>query len=124
MHLSHINVTMPKGSEDIARSFYGGHLGLREIPKPELLRVRGGVWFDAGGLDIHLSVEEQRLGADAQRHFGIECADVEGLRAKLISAGVEIDDGRPAPWKRFFVRDRLATASRYTKPEDYEHDDA
>jgi len=25
-------------------------LGLREVPKPESLRVRGGVWFDAGGL--------------------------------------------------------------------------
>jgi catechol 2,3-dioxygenase-like lactoylglutathione lyase family enzyme len=105
MHLSHINVTMPKGSEDIARAFYAGHLGLREIPKPELLRVRGGVWFDAGGLDIHVSVEEQRLGSDVQRHFGIECEDVDGLRAKLKAAGVEIDDGRPAPWKRFFVRD-------------------
>lgn len=105
MRLSHINVTMPKGSEDIARSFYSGCLGLREIPKPEPLRVRGGVWFDAGGLDIHLSVEEQRFGADPQRHFGIECADVDGLRAKLKTAGVETDDGRPAPWKRFFVRD-------------------
>src|SRR6478736_645393 len=100
MHLSHINVTMPKGSEDIARSIYGRHLGLRGMPKPEPLRVRGGVWFDAGGLDIHLSVEEQRFGPDAQRHFGIECADVDGLRAKLKTAGVEIDDGRPAPWNR------------------------
>jgi len=58
------------------------------------------------GLDIHLSVEEPAfLGPDAQRHFGIECADVDGLRIKLKTAGVEIDDGRPAPWKRFFVRD-------------------
>ena len=96
---------MPKGNEDIARSFYGGHLGLREIPKPEPLRSRGGVWFDAGGLDIHVSVEEQRPGADALRHFGIECADVEGLKARLMTAGVAIEDGRPAPWKRFFVRD-------------------
>jgi catechol 2,3-dioxygenase-like lactoylglutathione lyase family enzyme len=105
MHLSHINVTMPKGSEEIARSFYAGRLGLREIPKPEPLRVRGGLWFDAGGLDVHVSVEEQRGGADAQRHFGLECADVDGLRASLEAAGVETDAGRPAPWKRFFVRD-------------------
>jgi len=35
MRLSHVNVTMPKGSEEIARSFYSGLLGLREIPKSE-----------------------------------------------------------------------------------------
>jgi catechol 2,3-dioxygenase-like lactoylglutathione lyase family enzyme len=105
MRLTHINVTMPKGAEGIARSFYGGCLGLREIPKPEMLRARGGVWFDAGGLDIHVSVEEHRFGPDALRHFGIECADVDGVRARLKAAGIETEDGRPAPWRRFFVRD-------------------
>jgi catechol 2,3-dioxygenase-like lactoylglutathione lyase family enzyme len=105
MHLSHINVTMPKGDEETARSFYGGLLGLPEIPKPEPLRIRGGVWFDAGGLDVHVSVEEQRPGEDANRHFGLECADVNGLRARLEAAGVRTEDGRPAPWRRFFVRD-------------------
>jgi len=106
---------MPKGSEEVARSFYSGHLGLREIPKPEPLRARGGVWFDAGGLDIHLSVAEQRFEADAQRHFGIECEDV-GLRAKLKAAGVEIDNGRPAPWKRFFVRDPFGNRVEIHEP--------
>lgn len=105
MNLSHINVSMPKGGEEKARSFYSGLLGLKEIPKPEPLRVRGGVWFDAGGLDVHVSVQESGWEADAQRHFGLDCADVEGLRAKLKAAGVETDDGRPAPWKRFFLRD-------------------
>ena len=105
MRLSHINVSMPKGSEDIARSFYAGHLGLPEIPKPEPLRVRGGVWFDAGGLDVHVSVEEQQGDADVQRHFGLECSAVDGIRARLQVAGIETVDGRPAPWKRFFVRD-------------------
>lgn len=116
MRLSHINVTMPKGSEDIARHFYGGHLGLHEIPKPEPLRVRGGVWFDAGGLDVHLSVQEQRSGEDVQRHFGLECDDVDGLRARLKAAGVETDDGRPAPWKRFFVRDPFGNRIEIHEP--------
>jgi catechol 2,3-dioxygenase-like lactoylglutathione lyase family enzyme len=116
MHLSHVNVTMPKGSEDIARLFYTGKLGLREIPKPEPLRVRGGVWFDAGGLDVHVSVEEQRGGADAQRHFGLECDDLDGLRARLTAARVETEDGRPAPWKRFFVRDPFGNRIEIHEP--------
>ena len=105
MRLTHINVTMPEGCEDLARAFYGAQLGLQEIPKPEPFRARGGVWFDAGGLDLHLSVDRQDREPDTQRHFGLECADVDGLKARLHAAGIEIDDGRPAPWKRFFMRD-------------------
>ncbi|MBW8864499.1 MAG: VOC family protein [Verrucomicrobia bacterium] len=105
MRLSHVTVTMPPGNEDKARHFYGQLLGLSEIPKPASLRDRGGVWFDAGGLDLHVSVEENRPGIDARRHFGLECADVEILRSHLEKAGVKTEDGRPAPWKRFFAND-------------------
>ncbi len=105
MRLSHVNITMPKGGEDLARFFYGGLLGLPEIPKPESIRGRGGVWFEAGGLDVHVSVEELRAGADTYRHFGLESTKVDAIRAKLVAAGVATEDGRPAPWRRFFVRD-------------------
>lgn len=105
MRLTHVNVSMPKGCEDIARAFYTGQLGLREIPKPEQMRVRGGVWFEAGGFDIHVSVEESHSGADVQRHFGIECANLDELRVKLNAAGVKTEEDKRAPWKRFFVRD-------------------
>src|SRR5215813_12945438 len=105
MRLSHINITMPKGSEETARSFYAGLLGLTEVPKPESIRNRGGVWFDADGLDVHISVEEQRGDRDNYRHFGLECADVDALRKRLEAAGVATEDGRPVPWRRFFVHD-------------------
>lgn len=116
MRLSHINVTMPKGSEDRAREFYDVLLGLAEIPKPEPLQAQGGVWFDAGGLDIHLSVEESRAGRDVRRHFGLECPDVERLRARLEAAGVKTESGRPAPWRRFFVCDPFGNRIEIHEP--------
>ena len=105
MRLSHVNLTHPRGAEDQARAFYGDLLGLPEIEKPEPLRARGGVWFDAGGLDLHLSAVDAQGGPDAQRHVGLECDDVPAVRERLAAAGVEIDPGRPAPWERFFVHD-------------------
>ena len=116
MKLSHINITMPRGGEDSARRFYSDLLGLPEVQKPEPIRTRGGVWFDIGGRDLHISVEEQRTGSDGQRHFGLECSDLESLRAVLQSAGVVVDSGRPVPWKRFFVHDPFGNRIELHEP--------
>ena len=121
MYLSHINVTMPKGAEEVARLFYSGFLGLRELPRPEELGVRGGLWFDAGGLALHLSVEEERAGADKQRHFGLGCGDVEGLKARLKAARLVIEDGLPAPWKRFFLHDPFGNRIEIHAPLGLHH---
>ena len=55
--LDHVQLAMPAGQEDHARAFYVGVLGLVEEPKPANLAVRGGVWFKAGSLRLHLGVE-------------------------------------------------------------------
>ena len=116
MYLTHINVTMPGGSEEVARKFYSGQLGLRELPKPECLRSLGGIWFDVGGLNLHLSVEEGRSGADRQRHFGLGCCDLEGLKARLKTAGLVIEEGPPVPWKRFFTYDPFGNRIEIHQP--------
>jgi len=118
MYLSHINVTMPEHSAAIARTFYTGQLGLRELQRPECTDVRDEVWFDAGGLALHLSVEPQRKGADTQRHFGLGCGDVDGLQARLKAAGVEIERGPAVPWKRFFVHDPFGNRIEIHAPGD------
>jgi catechol 2,3-dioxygenase-like lactoylglutathione lyase family enzyme len=105
MYLSHISLTMPKGGEQRARAFYTGCLGIREIPKPERSPILEEVWFEAGGVELHLSVEEPRNGADRERHFGLGCGDVEGLKARLKVAGVQIEDGPSVPCKHFFIHD-------------------
>ena len=35
--IDHIQLAMPAGGEDAARRFYGGVLGLEEMPKPAAL---------------------------------------------------------------------------------------
>lgn len=56
--IDHVQLAMPRGREDAARSFYAGLLGMNEVVKPPVLAVRGGCWFVAGGAVVHLGVEE------------------------------------------------------------------
>ncbi len=116
MRLSHVNLELRAGAEDEARRFYGGLLGLTEIPKPEAIRRRGGVWFDAGGLDLHLSAAAGEPGRDAQRHVGLECGDIDGIAARLTASGFDVDPGRPAPWKRIFVHDPFGNRLELHEP--------
>jgi len=58
LNIDHVQLAMPKGSEESARSFYRDVLGMREIPKPEALAGRGGCWFASGEAHVHLGVEE------------------------------------------------------------------
>lgn len=55
--LDHVQLAMPAGQEDAARAFYLDALGLEEIPKPDALAKRGGVWFRGGAVNIHLGVD-------------------------------------------------------------------
>jgi catechol 2,3-dioxygenase-like lactoylglutathione lyase family enzyme len=116
MYLSHVNITMPKGQEAEARLFYGGYLGLRELPQPAAFRNRGGVWFEAGGLHLHLSVAEAPPRRERHDHFGLGCGDLEGLKARLCAAGVEIEDGPPSLCRRFFIRDPFGNRIEIHQP--------
>ena len=56
--IDHVQLAMPPGEEEKARAFYGGVLGMHETPKPPVLAARGGVWFEAGAVKVHLGVEQ------------------------------------------------------------------
>src|SRR5262249_16375627 len=91
--------------EDEARAFYGVLLGLEEVAKPEAIRARGGVWFRAGGQELHLGVEEPFAPA-RKAHPGLVADDLEAIRARLVAAGAAYeDDDRVADVDRLFVDD-------------------
>ena len=53
--------------------FYGGLLGLREIPKPRALAARGGVWFRLGRQELHVGIEPDFRPA-LKAHPAFSCA--------------------------------------------------
>lgn len=55
--LDHVQLAMPKGGEARAIAFYAGVLGFAPVEKPPALSGRGGVWFEAGPVRLHLGVE-------------------------------------------------------------------
>jgi catechol 2,3-dioxygenase-like lactoylglutathione lyase family enzyme len=55
--IDHVQLAMPSGGESLARSFYIGVLGMREVPKPSNLANRDGCWFVSGDVRVHLGVE-------------------------------------------------------------------
>lgn len=56
--IDHVQVAIPVGAEDRARDFYAGTLGLTEVPKPASMAARGGAWFEAGNVRIHVGAED------------------------------------------------------------------
>lgn len=55
--IDHVQLAIPAGGEDEARRFYVGVLGFTELPKPPVMAARGGCWFAAGGVQLHVGVD-------------------------------------------------------------------
>jgi catechol 2,3-dioxygenase-like lactoylglutathione lyase family enzyme len=87
--IDHVQLAMPAGQEAIARKFYGGLLGMTEIPKPEKLAKRGGCWFSSGNVQFHLGVEADFQPA-RKAHPALKCRDYAALTARLSAAGVDV----------------------------------
>jgi catechol 2,3-dioxygenase-like lactoylglutathione lyase family enzyme len=102
--LDHVQLALPPGREAQARAF-AGLLGLAEVAKPAALAARGGVWFEANGIRLHLGVEEAFRPA-RKAHPAFRVAGLEALRARLEAAGIVIEDDDALPGEvRFYAAD-------------------
>lgn len=97
--LDHIQVTIPVGGEAAARTFYGELLGLREVPKPAPLAERGGCWFAAGNVVLHLSVDPQFVPA-SKAHPAFRVADLAACEHALVDAGISFTPDATVPHVR------------------------
>ncbi|MDQ3441204.1 MAG: VOC family protein [Planctomycetota bacterium] len=104
--IHHVQITVPKGAEPQAKSFYCGVLGLPEVDKPDSLKGRGGFWIKVGDRDVHIGTEDGFDRLKTKAHVAYEVTDVSVWREKLRAAGFEPLDSVPIEgFDRFEARD-------------------
>jgi catechol 2,3-dioxygenase-like lactoylglutathione lyase family enzyme len=102
--LDHVQIAAPPGCEEEARRFFGGVLGLSELPKPEALRARGGTWFACGGQELHVGVEDGFTPA-RKAHPAFAVRSLDELRDRLVTAEVAVCEDDAIPGGRRFYAD-------------------
>lgn len=78
---------MPPGREGDAEAFYCEVLGFEVVPKPEPLASRGGRWFMAGPVQVHLGTEEDFRPA-RKAHLALRVSDFDTLVNRLEEDGM------------------------------------
>lgn len=103
--LDHIQLALPKGSEDQMRAFYCGPLEMTEVPKPLPLSGRGGFWAMAGPIQVHFGVDPDFTPA-SKAHPAFVVDDLDALAQRLSSGGYTVKWDTALPEiKRFFTSD-------------------
>ena len=114
--LHHAQLAMPRGEEEAARAFYAGVLGMTEVGKPPVLAARGGAWFRAAGLKLHLGVEED-FGPARKAHPGIQVADLDEVVRRLRGAGQEVTWDADFPgFRRVYAADPFGNRLEFLQP--------
>jgi len=115
-YIDHIQLAMPVGEEQRAREFYEGLLGIPEVPKPPNLAKRGGCWFEAGPLKVHLGVETDFRPA-RKAHPAFLTEDLPALTARLTAAGFTPKTDEPLEgYDRIYVDDPFGNRIELMEP--------
>jgi catechol 2,3-dioxygenase-like lactoylglutathione lyase family enzyme len=101
--IDHVQVAAPAGSEDDARRFYGGLLGMPELAKPAALEARGGAWFSCGANQLHVGIAEPFAPATkAHPALAVRGSDLDPLAERLAAAGCPVHWDEAIPGTRRF----------------------
>lgn len=94
LSIDHVQIAMPIGEEEKARTFYIDLLGFSEILKPPELAKRGGAWFQSENVQLHLGAEADFKPA-RKAHPAFLVDDLNSLITTVQNAGYETDTSQP-----------------------------
>jgi catechol 2,3-dioxygenase-like lactoylglutathione lyase family enzyme len=115
--IDHVQLAAPPGSEEEARRFFTGLLGLEELPKPEALAAHGGAWFACGDQQLHVGIEQEFAPAcRAHPAFAVDGPErLAAVAARLGGAGVEVTWDQELPGSaRFYATDPWGNRLEFT----------
>ncbi|GGT26377.1 VOC family protein [Streptomyces chromofuscus] len=114
--VDHVQLAAPPDCEDRLRAYYVGVLGMTEIPKPPALAARGGCWFRAGAVQLHLGMEPDFRPA-RKAHPGLRITDIDSYAARLTAHGATVtwDDDLPGH-RRFYSYDPVGNRLEFLEP--------
>lgn len=116
--LDHVQIAIPRGGERLAREFNGALLGFSEATKPVGLAARGGLWFVAPSLHLHLGTEDPFVPA-RKAHIALLVEDLEAARDVLHAAGIATtDDDGDIGVARFYAADPFGNRLEFVSQRD------
>ena len=114
--IDHVQLAMPAGEEERARTFYRDTLGLPERPKPSYLAARGGAWFEADGVKVHLGVDINFVAAK-KAHAAFIVRDLPALIERCEKEGYEVVGDEPLEgYSRVYVLDPFGNRLEFLEP--------
>ena len=105
--LNHITLAVPAGEHEQVRDFYGGLLGLEEIPRPAALNaVYDLMWFKFLDILLHIDFTPPWTTSAENRHIALEVHALPAIRRYLESHGATLREAVPmADRERFYLLD-------------------
>jgi catechol 2,3-dioxygenase-like lactoylglutathione lyase family enzyme len=117
--LHHMQLAMPRAQERSARDFFVGVLGMTEVDKPPALAARGGAWFRAGDVELHLGVDDNFRPA-RKGHPGIVVTDLDDVVRRLIEAGQYVSWDADFPgFRRVYAHDPFGNRLEFLQPASH-----
>jgi catechol 2,3-dioxygenase-like lactoylglutathione lyase family enzyme len=103
---NHAQITVPPGSAERVRAFYGQLLGMTEMLVPDSLRGRGLIWFRVGDRELHVGVEDKVDRLKTNAHLAYEVDDLGPLRKQFALQNIDIfEQPKIVGFDRIHIRD-------------------